>query len=42
MLMYDNSFQSIVSEDGASVYSASKEASNELPNVELSMRGAGT
>ncbi|XP_020892635.2 S1 RNA-binding domain-containing protein 1, partial [Exaiptasia diaphana] len=30
----------IVSEDGASVYSASKEAIAELPDIDLSMRGA--
>ena len=32
---------SIVSEDGASVYSASPEAATELPSLEASLRGAG-
>ena len=32
---------SIVSEDGASVYSASPEAAAELPSLEASLRGAG-
>lgn len=32
---------SIVSEDGASVYSASPEAATELPSLETSLRGAG-
>jgi len=32
---------SIVSESGASVYSASEEAQKELPNYDVSLRGAG-
>ena len=31
---------SLVSEDGASVYSASELASEELPNLDVSLRGA--
>lgn len=32
---------SIVNEAGASIYSASKEADKELPNLDVTVRGAG-
>jgi len=35
------SCSSIVSEAGASVYSASEEANKELPQLDVSLRGAG-
>ena len=41
MLNNDFFFVSIVSEDGASVYSASEEAAKELPRLDTSLRGAG-
>ena len=34
-------FYSIVNEAGASVYSASDEAKKELPDLDISLRGAG-
>lgn len=44
--MYDFTYEriicfSIVSEDGASIYSASPEAEAELPSLDITLRGAG-
>jgi hypothetical protein len=35
-------FSSIVSEDGASIYSVSEEAQKEMPNLDVNLRSAGT
>ena len=40
MIIYFSQF-SIVSEDGASIYSASPEAAAELPSLDTSLKGAG-
>ena len=41
MLINNKFISSIVSEDGASIYSASPEAAAELPSLDTSLKGAG-
>ncbi len=40
--LYDFVLFSIVSEDGASIYSVSEEAQKEMPNLDVNLRSAGT